>query len=70
MTQSNALLRLGLIGLSITLVLNLLGDFGFHRSTALFFTEHWWTSWFPSWIVWVVLTIIGLGARRQAKAVA
>lgn len=70
MKTSNALLRVGLIGLGITLVLNLLGLFVFHRPTAVFFTEQWWSSWFPSWMAWTVLTITGLGAQRYSKAAA
>jgi hypothetical protein len=67
MKKTNALLRVAWIGLAITLVLNLLAIFVFHKGAAVFFTEQWWFSWFPSWVVWIVLTIAGLGARRHSK---
>ncbi len=70
MKQTNALLRVALIGLAITLVVNLLGIFVFHKAAAVFFTELWWSSWFPSWIVWIVLAIAGLGARLHSKSAA
>ena len=59
----NATLRLGLIGSSITLALNLFGFLVLKQSAARFFTDDWWSTWFPSFIVWLGITIVGL--RRQ-----
>lgn len=67
MKNTHPLLRVALIGLAITLVMNLLGIFVFHRAAAVFFTEQWWSTWSPSWIVWIVLTIAGLGASSRSR---
>ena len=42
MKKQNPALFIGLIGISIHLVLNLLGIFVFHKAAAAFFTEQWW----------------------------
>lgn len=67
MKKQNQTLFIGLIGIGIQLVLNLLGIFVFHKAAAVFFTEEWWSSWFPSLLVWVVFLIIGLGVRRRSQ---
>jgi hypothetical protein len=63
----NATLKLGLIGSSITLVLNLFGILVLGQAAAQFVTHDWWSVWFPSFAVWLAITIIGLGRRRPAK---
>jgi|GEM_PF-954643 len=67
MKKQNRMLTVGLVGLSIHLALNLLGIFVFHKAAAVFFSEQWWTSWFPSMLVWVVFIITGLGLRLRSK---
>lgn len=63
------LLRMGLIGIIITPVLNLIGSFVFHRSSSVFFSDQWWSVWFPSYSVWITFTIIGFSQWiRQRKA--
>ena len=59
----NATLRLGLIGLSITLAINLFGLLVLRQAAARFFTDDWWSVWFPSFIVWLSITITGLWRR-------
>jgi hypothetical protein len=50
--------KLGVIGLSITLALNLLaGD--------RFFTTSWWSRWLPSYIAWLVVAMLGVRPRRS-----
>ncbi len=63
MNTKNTLIIVGSTGLVISLVVNLLGIFLFHKAAAVFFTEQWWSSWFPSFLVWIVFLIIGLGLR-------
>ncbi len=63
----NATLRLGVIGSSITLAINLFGLLVLKQAAAQFFTDDWWSVWFPSFIVWLVMTIIGLGRQRSGK---
>ena len=58
MNKRHQFIIMGLIGLSITLVLNIfmtvvLGVGG----------EAWW-SWWPYYIVWLVLLVIGLGLSK------
>ena len=54
------MLRLGIIGLTGTPILNLLGLFVFHRSSSVFFSDQWWSGWFPNYLLWTIFTIIGL----------
>ncbi len=66
----NTLLRVGLIGLCINLVLNLFGLFVLAQPAARFFSDEWWSVWFPTFVVWVVLTIVGLGRLRADRRTA
>lgn len=63
----NATVRLGLIGSSITLAINLFGLLILRQAASQFFTGDWWSVWFPSFAVWLSITIIGLGRRRVDK---
>ena len=63
----NNLLRLGRIGLGITLLLNLAGVFVFKRPAAEFLAEGWWSTWFPSYGVWLVFLISGIGWQLSRK---
>jgi hypothetical protein len=53
-------------GLVVTLMLNLVALFVFHKSSSVFFSDLWGSAWFPSYIVWISFTIIG-GAAGFAK---
>jgi hypothetical protein len=66
----NATLRLGLIGLSITLALNLFGFLILRQAAARFLTDEWWSVWFPSFIVWFAIAMTGLGRQywRQERS--
>jgi hypothetical protein len=50
----------GSFGLVLTVILNFVGLFVFHRSSSVFFSQKWWTVWFPSYLVWIVFTFSGL----------
>ena len=52
---------IGGIGFIIIFTLNLFGKFVLAKDAAVFFSEQWWSSWFYSYIVWVVFLIIGVG---------
>ena len=60
MKNQNTRLNVGLVGLGVHLTLNLLGIFVFHRAAAVFFSEQWWSAWFPLWLVWTVLAVTGM----------
>jgi formate-dependent nitrite reductase membrane component NrfD len=63
----NATLRVGLIGLSITLVLNVFGFLVLRQAAARFLSDDWWSVWFPSFIVWFGIAITGL-LRRSSRS--
>lgn len=63
----NATLRVGLIGSSITLAINLFGFLVLRQPAARIFADDWWSVWFPSFAVWLVMTFIGLGRQRLGK---
>ena len=49
----------GLLGLAITIALNLIALLLFKKASAEFFSDKWWSDWFPAYIVWLVFTTIG-----------
>lgn len=59
--------KLGVIGLSITLAINLFGLLVLRQAAAQFFTGDWWSVWFPSYLAWLVVTLIGVGRERSGK---
>jgi hypothetical protein len=54
--------KLGIAGLALTAVLNLVGDGG------RLFERGWWTTWFPSYLAWAVVLLIGVRPTRRDSA--
>jgi hypothetical protein len=52
-------LWIGSFGLFQTVILNLVGPYVFHRRSSAFFSHKWWADWFPSYVVWITLTLVG-----------
>lgn len=63
----NTTVKIGAIGLSITLALNIFALLVLEQDAARFFTGEWWSVWFPASIVWLVMTIVGLGRGRVSS---
>ena len=66
----NATLGLGVIGLSITLALNVFGVLVLRQVATRVFTDEWWSVWFPSLIAWFVTAMSRLGpqcSRREGR---
>src|SRR2546426_808259 len=63
----NATLGLGVIGLSITLALNVFGVLVLRQAAARVFTDEWWSVWFPSFIVSFVIAMSGLGPQCSRR---
>jgi hypothetical protein len=55
-------LSLGLTGLAITICLNLFALVILNKASAEYFSDKWWSNWFPSYIVWFTFAIIGIGS--------
>ena len=51
----------GIVGLSVHVALNLIAIFILKKPEATYFTNEWFSTWFPSLVVWPVLLISGLG---------
>ena len=71
--NGHAWLWFGPLPLAGTLILNLAGLFVFHRSSSVFFSEQLWAAWFPSYILWISFTSLGMAIgfgnwRAQRKA--
>jgi signal transduction histidine kinase len=58
---------IGWIGLAITTGLNLLALLWFKKVSAEYFSDKWWSEWFPSYVVWLTFTIIGFAGRGKTK---
>jgi hypothetical protein len=56
-------IKIGVLGLAISIVINLAALFLFKKPSAAFFTDPWWSSWFPSYIVWLVFLAVGFSSR-------
>ncbi len=61
--EKSMILKIGVIGASIVLALNVFGLLVLRQPAAHFFSMTWWSVWFPSYIVWLVLTTIGIGQK-------
>jgi hypothetical protein len=57
---------MGLIGLAIQLAINLVVLLGFQR-TGPFFSDQWFSTWFPGYAVWLVFAIIGIVGTWRGK---
>lgn len=62
MNKMNVLVRMGLIGLAITFVLNL-----FNQIVLGVGNEAWWSVWFPSYLIWFLFLIMGIGSRKKQQ---
>jgi hypothetical protein len=58
---------MGSVGLTITVVLNLIGWFILHRHSSEFFSSAWRSAWFPNYVVWMSFAIIGFAGCWRAK---
>jgi len=47
----HSFLTIGLIGLAVQVTVNLLVMLVFRSASAKFFTEDWWSAWFPTDVV-------------------
>ena len=63
MNKKSSFIRMGLIGLSISFVLNL-----FNYYVLGVGGENWWSVWFPTYSVWFVFLIIGIGLIIKNKS--
>jgi len=50
---------LGLIGLTLTLILNLVAVFILKQASATFFQDQWWSDWSPGYLLFLTFAIIG-----------
>jgi hypothetical protein len=57
-----------LIGLAGTIVLNLAALLILKKASAEYFSDKWWSAWFPVYGVWLVLTIIGFASYCGRKS--
>lgn len=63
--KNRNLFIIGLFGLSIVFIVNLFGIFALKQVAAEFFSNQWWSTWFPAYIVWLVFLIIGIGTSYK-----
>lgn len=64
----NNFLYTGLTGFVITLIVNAFGILVFRKPADELFADDWWSTWFPSYAVWIALAIAGVGRKLSAKA--
>ena len=59
-TKSQQFKLIGITGLVVVLFWNVLGQTLFKLPEAVFFQTDWWSVWFPNYIIWFGLLVIGL----------
>ena len=62
MNKKHPFVKMGLIGLSISLVLNV-----FNLYVLGVGGEAWWSLWFPSYLVWLIFLVIGIGLEQPKR---
>jgi hypothetical protein len=60
-------LKLGLAGLTVAALINGVALGYFDVPSSRWFSNEWWTTWFPGYSVWVVLVLVGIGQRFQKR---
>ncbi len=63
MNKKHPFVNMGLIGLSITIVLNLFNQIVLDIGCGV-----WWSLWFPIYLVWFVFLVIGIGLSKKNKS--
>jgi len=67
MKRKNVLLVVGLIGLMIVVSLNLVANYYLNQPAAMVFSEAWNATWLPSYIVWLVMCVIGTAIKLSKR---
>lgn len=62
-TVGNTAWAIGIVGFAISLLLNLVGLYVYGKPSAVFFSNPWWSMWFPSYMTWVSFLVIAQGLR-------
>jgi len=59
--------KIGLAGLVIQVAINLTALLVFKKSSAEFFSEQWWSAWFPGYTIWLIFLVLGfvIGAGKD-----
>jgi hypothetical protein len=58
---------IGLIGLAVTIALNLAALLAWQKPSAKYFSDAWWGAWFPSYVIWLVFAAIGFAGCCRPK---
>jgi hypothetical protein len=58
---------IGVMGLAITVTMNLVALLIFKREAAAFFSHGWWPTWSPNYMVSVIFLIIGAAGLAVKK---
>jgi hypothetical protein len=62
MNKKHPFVAMGVVGISISLVLNLFNQFVLGVGSGA-----WWSVWFPTYIVWVVFLASGIRLSKHRK---
>ncbi len=63
MNKKHPFVKMGLIGLSITIVINLFNQYVLSVGDGV-----WWSLWFPIYLVWFVFLVIGIGLSKMNRS--
>ena len=58
---------IGLIGLAITIVLNIVALLMLKKVSAEYFSDKWWSEWFPLYMIWLVFITFGFVSCCRRK---
>jgi hypothetical protein len=65
--QADSFAFMGLVGLAITIALNLVALLLLKKAEAEYFSGKWWSVWFPSYTVWLTFTVISVACFCYRK---
>jgi hypothetical protein len=60
---------LGLFGLTLTIAFNFVAVLVLKQASSAFFSDKWWSDWFPVYLVWMTLGIVGFVRYCRQKPV-
>jgi hypothetical protein len=66
-SRRRKMLRMGVIGVSVTLISNLFGLFVLGKSSCVFFSHQWWPDWFACYCLWTTFTVISFFGSANWK---
>ena len=67
MSLSSMMLIVGLVGVCIGTILNLVALHIYGKTNAVYFSQEWWANWFPGLVSCGSFIVVGIGLKFGRK---